>query len=319
MPRNSRNWPKGSRQTNLMAPNLMLAQKNQAGLLFPVFLGILWFQHFFALFPTWWELPTYRYALIAAPLWAFLFIDRFRELWSLDLGNEQRGRPLLLAGALVSLLPLLVIRPLQQVDQFWRLPLWGHTFCVLSASILSLIWAFGWPRCRRLLIINLLVLVLVPLPSALESLISGNLTRMVAQGVATLLPLVGYPIDLMGNAMMVKGQILDVSDGCSGLRSFQASLMLAVFLGECYRMALWRRVILLGVALGVAILGNGARIYYLTTVAYDEGPQAEAEAHDPAGLLTITVVYGAIGLVAWGLSRGRKGRSITITRTRRFS
>lgn len=302
-----------------MATHLTLAQKNQGGFLFPVFLGILWFQLFLALFPTWWDLPTYHYALIAAPLWALLFIDRFHELWALDQQGEPRGNPVLLVGAFVSLLPLLVLRPLQELDQFWRLPLWGHTLCVLSASILSLIWAFGWSRCRRLLTLNLLVLVLVPLPSALESFVSGNLTRLVAQSVAALLPLLGYPIDLMGNAMVVKGQILDVSDGCGGLRSFQASLMLAFFLGECYRLQPWTRLILLGVALGLAILGNGARIYYLTTVAYDEGPQAEAEAHDPAGLLTITVVYGAIGLVAWGLSRGRKGRSITITRTTRFS
>lgn len=297
-----------------MTLSLNPAQKNQGRPLLPLFLLLLWAQLFLALFPTWWEIPTYRYALIAAPLWVLLVIDRFRELWALDRGNGRRGNPCLLLGSILALIPLLLIRPLQQVDQFWRLPLWIHTLCVLWASISALSWAFGWSRCRRLVTLNLLALILVPLPSALESQISGSLTQLVAQSVAVLLPLLGYPIELMGNAMVVKGQILDVSEGCSGLRSFQASVMLGIFLGECYRLSLCRRLILLGMALGSAILGNGSRIYYLTTVAYEEGLEAEAEAHDSAGLITITATYAAIGVIAWAFSRNRRRERIRVSR-----
>lgn len=318
MPRKKKNSQRSSNPTDPMAAALTLAKMNQGRLLLPLFLALLWAQLFVALFPTWWEIPTYRYALIAAPLWCLLVIDRFYELWSVESGSERRGSPFLLIGALVSLLPLLLLRPLQQVDQFWRLPLWGHTLSVLWASVFSLIWAFGWPHCRRLVLLNLLALVLIPFPSALESQISGNLTLLVAQGVAALLPLVGYPIDLMGNAMVVKGHILDVSEGCSGLRSFQASLMLGVFLGECYRISPWRRLILLGMAIGLAIMGNGARIFYLATIAYREGPEAEERVHDPAGLMAVTMVYAAIGVTAWALSRGEKCGRVSVTRKKKL-
>jgi exosortase/archaeosortase family protein len=144
-------------------------------------------------------------------------------------------------------------------------------------------------------------------------MIAGRLTTWVSEGVAALLPLLGYPVDLVGSAMMVKGHILDVSEGCSGLRSFQTSLMLGVFLGEFYRLASGRRLVLVGIALGLAILGNGARIFYLTRVAYREGPEAEAKVHDPAGLIAIVVVYAAIGWVGWWLSREKTGARVRVT------
>jgi exosortase len=157
-------------------------------------------------------------------------------------------------------------------------------------------------------------MILVPLPSIVEAMIAGKLTTLVSQGVAAILPMVGYPVDMTGNAMVVNGHVLDVAEGCSGLRSFQASLMLGIFLGEFYRLSGWQRLILAGVSVGLAFLGNGVRIYYLSTVAYREGPEAESKVHDTAGITAVTVVYALIGLTGWWLSREKVAGKVVITR-----
>jgi exosortase len=278
--------------------------ETKGGWSLPLFLAVLWGQLFFALSPTWLEIPSYQYALVAAPLLSLLLFQAWKEaITTKDLPPPSSRNPVLAAGLFLIVIPLLVLRPLQQVDQFWRLPLWLHALAVLSTTFLTLGWAMGWRRSRHLLRLSLFLVLLVPLPSALESMITGNLTRLVSGSVGGLLPWMGYPIDRLGNAMLVKGTILDVAEGCSGLRSFQAAFMAGVILGEFYQHTLIRRILLLATAIGLAMLGNGARIYYLTTVAYNQGPEAEARVHGTAGMIVTTLIFTFIGLVAWWLSR----------------
>lgn len=273
-----------------------------------IFLLFLWVQFFLALMPTWLAFPSYNYAWVALPLWCFLVFQRWTEIevpWNFQTGG--RVRSMFPFAVLLLSLPLFIIRPLEQVDQFWRLPIWLHAALVFSVTGLILVRGFGLKASKGLLQLSALALVLVPMPSVLEGAIAGNLTRIVTERVADLLPLTGYPIDQLGNAMLVKGAVLDVAEGCSGLRSFQASLMLGLFLGEFYRLPLVRRVILLGMALLLAMLGNGSRIYYLTTIAYRDGMEAEARVHGTAGALVVTFIYGGIGLLAWWFSTWKVG------------
>jgi exosortase len=279
--------------------------ETKGGWSLPLFLALLWGQLFFALSPTWLEIPSYQYALVAAPLLSLLLFQAWKEAITVkDPPSSSSKNPILAVVLFLIVTPLIVLRPLQQVDQFWRLPLWLHAFLVLSATFLTIVWALGWRRSRNFLRLSLFVVLLVPLPSALEAVITGNLTRLVSGGVGGLLPWMGYPIDRLGNAMLVKGTILDVAEGCSGLRSFQAAFMAGVILGEFYQHTLIRRILLLLTAIGLAMMGNGVRIYYLTTVAYNQGPEAEARVHGTAGMIVTTLIFTFIGLVAWWLSRG---------------
>ena len=196
------------------------------------------------------------------------------------------------------------------VDHFWRLPLWIHFLAVLVISFATLTLTLGWARTRTIFPAFLFAFVLVPLPSALEGLLVGNLTRAVSMPVGELLPLAGYPIDRVGNAMMVKGKILGRCRGLQRIAFFSSSFMTGLFLGECYQLVWLRRLLLLGLAIVFAMLGNGARIFYLSTVAYREGMAAEERVHGSAGLISLILIYGLIGLSGWLLSRAPQ----TVTR-----
>ena len=285
------------------ASSQILKSEQREGWELPFFLVVLWGQFFLALFPIWWEMPSYRYGLVAMPLWVFMVIRRWREL------TRTEGPVLInahnlwwLAGVFAAVLAILVVRPLQQVDQFWRLPLWLHAFLVACATIFTLRWAFDWSRTSKFLRLFLFAAVLIPLPSMLEEAIAGRLTALVATSVGELFPLMGYPLDLVGNAVIVHGFVLDIAEGCSGFRSFQASFMVALFLGEFYQYRWFRRVLLLFGGLGLAIVGNGARIYYLSIVAYEQGLEAEEKIHEFSGIVALTFIYGSIGLLAWILT-----------------
>jgi hypothetical protein len=48
-----------------------------------------------------------------------------------------------------------------------------------------------------------------------------------------------------GNVIEVKTGLLGIDEACSGIRSLQATLMVSLFLGELYRAATLRRVVLI--------------------------------------------------------------------------
>ena len=55
------------------------------------------------------------------------------------------------------------------------------------------------------------------------------------------LHLFGIPALQNGNLIEVKTGLLGINEACSGIRSFQATLMVSLFLGELYQMS-WRRI-----------------------------------------------------------------------------
>jgi exosortase/archaeosortase family protein len=111
----------------------------------------------------------------------------------------------------------------------------------------------------------------------------------------------GYPAIISGSAFVVDGKLLDVTEGCSGIRSFQSCIMAALALGELRRFAIPRRLVLLVLALAMAIIANATRIVILTRIAYTEGHAAMAKAHDGVGLWTAFVTYILVGVLAWFL------------------
>lgn len=281
-----------------------------------VLLALIWAQFFWALVPSWLELPIYRYALLGAPLVTYFAFCRWREAALVERVPPSRGLSILLVTLLgLGISSIVLVRPLERVDEFWRLPLWFHGMTVLAATAAGMILLEGWKRARLILPVFLFSLVLIPLPSAVENTFVGSLSGFISSAVGGLLPLAGYPIDRLGNAMLIRGAILDVADGCSGMRSFQASLMTGLLLGEFFRHGFVQRLALVGLAVLLAVIGNGARIFYLATVAFEDGMEAEARVHNTAGMISLLFIYGMIGVVGWALARDwRLARREIITR-----
>jgi exosortase len=148
-------------------------------------------------------------------------------------------------------------------------------------------------------------LVAVPWPTGIEQFFIQGFTRMDAAATVELLGWLGIPAMPHGNVIEVATGVVGIDEACSGIRSFQATLMISLFLGEFYRLNFARR---LGLALGgfaLSLLFNLARMSLLVWVAARKGVAAIASWHDPAGVIILVACFFSL----WGLGVLLKGKT----------
>ena len=90
-----------------------------------------------------------------------------------------------------------------------------------------------------------------------------------------------------------------IDEACSGIRSFQATLMISLFLGELYALSVRRRALCVLAGFGLAFVFNVGRTLLLTEVASAKGIGAIASWHDPAGVTILVACF----LSVWALAR----------------
>ncbi len=208
-----------------------------------------------------------------------------------------RRRWVLAAAAL--LLPwILVLRVLGYADPSWRLPmiLLGMTAAGASHGLLAV--TRGWRVSAGFVWITLLWLSALPWPTVVETRIVHQLTQGVVTAVAELFQMFGKPVEVLGDRLRLHDISVEVTDGCSGVRSFQSFVMATWFFAELQHLRVSRALILLAWACVVAFVVNMARTYALAIIRFDHGPTAFAQAHDALGLLA----FGISGLIFYLLS-----------------
>ena len=263
-----------------------------------LFLSILWLQFCFVLAPSWRGGTYYDYGWFVPPVIAYLAYLRWQDSPTTSVPSS-RTPPWVLAVIVLGVLSLIPMRIVQHVDIFWRLPLWLHAGVLLTITHFTISMMTCWKKSFLLMPATFLILVAVPLFSAIENGLVQTLTRWVLDLTINVLPIMGYPAIIVGSSFIVNGQILDVAEGCSGIRSFQGCAMAALILGELRRFSVVRRLALLGLALTTAIITNSTRIVVLTQLTYNEGYHAMEAAHDSIGAWTAIITYALIGLLAW--------------------
>jgi exosortase len=202
-------------------------------------------------------------------------------------------------------------RLVQEASPEWRVVTWAHA---LEVVLLTLLWvrqAWGTGILKEVAFPICFFLVSVPWLRPVEDAVIQNLTRGNTFLVVLLLDLFGVPAIQHGNVIEVATGVVGVDDACSGIRSLQATLMLGLFFGELYRLAVFTRLGLCLLGFGLSFAFNIARTALLTWVAARQGVEAVARWHDPAG---VTILLGCF-LSLWGAAvwagraraRGKQG------------
>ena len=101
-----------------------------------------------------------------------------------------------------------------------------------------------------------------------------------------------------GNVIELSTGQVGIDDACTGVRSLQATFMVALFFGEFYRMRFWRRALLVVAGGAIAFVCNIGRTFLLCEVAANSGIAAIHRWHDPAGFTILVICLFAL----WGLS-----------------
>ncbi len=227
----------------------------------------------------------YNYGWFVPPAAVWLMVRRWKETPGAVVIPSRGFR-----WALLLLVPwFTALRILGHADPSWRMPMGVSGATAAAVGHLWIAKARGWRVSADYLWITLLFLSALPWPSVIESGIVRNLTQGVVAVVSEIYQLNGKPVEVMGDRLRLHGLTVEVTDGCSGVRSFQSFVMATWFFAELQRLRATRTMILLICACGVAFLINTVRTYALAEIRFVRGEEAFHRAHDLLGLLAFLV------------------------------
>jgi exosortase len=269
--------------------------------------GFLWFTLINNLRVEWTLNPQYSYGWAVPLLCAYLIRQNLsssnadtRNL-KLKIQNSK-----FLYGLFVFLALLYFpTRLLQEANPEWRLTSWALAIEVVGLTLLAIyflsrssIYPFSIFRFSHFVFPICFFLVAVPWPTSFEQTLIQTLTHADAKATTELLGWLGVPALPLGNVIRVATGEVGIDEACSGIRSFQATLMISLFLGEFYRLNLPRRLALVLGGFAMSILFNLARMSILVWIAAKKGIDAIAKWHDPTGLTILIACFCGL----WGLS-----------------
>jgi exosortase len=156
-------------------------------------------------------------------------------------------------------------------------------------------------------------LLAIPLPELVTQALALPLQFKASQLGAALLKARDIPVLLTGNVIRIPGHELFVTEACSGLRSLTALLGLAVLLGGLVLRHPATRLLLVGLAILIAILVNGVRVFLTGFLVFFVDPAlGQGFMHLTEGWLLFIVSFACIGGIAW--LGGRAERWIDVRR-----
>lgn len=280
-------------------------------------IGVLWAQVFAALIPVWRFGQYYDYGWLVPPIAAgFVFRRHGMGLFTPAAAGGwferwPRGAVILAAVCLAAFLAALRIVQLANLD--WRPPMILHALAVAAGGHVLMLAVCGVRASLALFPVTLFAFSAVPYPGRAETEIISTLTNNVIAAATEMFHLNGYPVEQVGERLALEGQMVEVTEGCSGIRSLQSLLMAGLFFGE-FLLLSWRgRLTLVAVAVACAFILNIARAYWLAKTQFFEGAARAEAIHDLAGHLAFAI--SAIVLFATGaLLRRQWGMKTVITR-----
>ena len=238
---------------------------------------------------TWYNEPDYSHGFLVIPIAAAVARRLTRGMSTAELTPSAWG--------LVLLAAILAAR----AAFFERGDFWFETATLLPAVAAVTLACGGWGLLRRAWPAIAFLIFMLPIPPAIDSVLSLPLQRIAATASGSLLRLSGLWVLNEGNVLDLGGEKLEVATACNGLAmlmSLSASVAAIVLLVPMGR---GKRIALLAAALPIALLCNILRIV-ATAVCYQAfgSDTGRHLAHDVAGWLMMPLALMLIGLgLAW--------------------
>ena len=240
--------------------------------------AIMFAQPFVNTVQTWWSNPEAGHALLLAPLAVLL-------AWRKGVHTTAKPAP----GSGLTMLSLAVM--LRYVSALAADPFLARSSMFLALGAL-VIHAWGWRQVLHWWLPVTLLALSVPLPDAVTGSLALPLQLKASSLGASLLSWRGLPVELDGNVIRLPGHDLFVTEACSGLRSLTALLSIGVLLGGLLLRHPASRVVVIVLAIPVAVLVNGVRVFITGfLVAFVDPSLAEGFTHITEGWLLFLVSF----------------------------
>jgi exosortase len=234
----------------------------------------------------WWNMPEAGHGLLLAPVAIWL---AWRSGIRADAApNRVLGVSLLLFAVVIRCAAALA----------------AELFTMRASIVMALagltIYQFGYRQLVHWWLPVVLLSLSIPLPELVTQTIALPLQFRASRMGAALLEMRNVPVRLSGNVIQLPGRQLFVTEACSGLRSLTALLSMAVLMGALILRSPISRVALLLLAIPIAIVINGIRVFLTGFLVYFVGPSlGEGFMHVTEGWLLFLVSMSLLALTAW--------------------
>ena len=265
----------------------------------------LWAYAVYRLGTLWHTNPDYAYGWFVPLLCLALFWERWKQRPTPDLIEASAGPLIVFALLALTILPSCLFL---EIIPYWRFAGWAFASAVIGITFCALYLVGGRSWVHHFAFPLLFFLIAVPWPQRLELPLIEKLSHLNAAASTWAANLLGTPAIRQGVTIQTGGGVAGVDEACSGIRSFQATVMVALFLGELFRYKFLRRIFFLISGALLAFACNVVRTTYLVRVCDLQGEAAIKQAHDPAGFTILGVTLVGLLVLAW-LLRPRKRRS----------
>lgn len=248
--------------------------------------ALLFAQPAYLLVRDWWTLPEAGHGLLLGPVAVWL-------AWKSGIRRDAVGNATL---GIAMLLLAVVIR--------YMAGLAAELFSMRASMVLALggltVYHYGFRQLLRWWLPFLLACLAIPLPELVTQSLALPLQFRASQMGAALLRWREIPVLLTGNVIRIPGHELFVTEACSGLRSLTALLSLAVLMGGLMLKHPAARVLLVALAVPIAIVINGVRVFLTGFLVYFVNPAlGEGFMHVTEGWLLFIVSFSCIATLAW--------------------
>lgn len=232
-----------------------------------------------------WGMESYYNFGWFVPLLAAYFLYRILKEDTFEAARKP-GIPriaLFATGLAAVVLLVAFVRLFSEANPFWRVPLWAHGMLLLGFSYATLVLFGGLLALKRFAFPLFFLLMALPWPYRFESWMVQSLTHWVTDLTVFVVNFIGYPAVATGNTIQVADTQVGVEEACSGIRSLQALVMMALFFGEFLRFGVGRRLLLLAAAVVLSMGFNGFRAVSLTLVTVNGDADSFQFWHDFLG------------------------------------
>jgi len=248
---------------------------------------LLWSVAFYPLYPElvrdWLDHSDNSHAFLVPFIALFFVWKRKGELQSTPIDSSPWGGVILAASLLVYIacyagdaaFPARIAMVSSLFGLIW--------FCLGSGSIRILAFPIGF------------LLFMVPVPYSLMSLVSMPLQLMATRISATLIGYCSIPVYREGNMLNFVQTKLEVAEACSGIRSITALTMLALLFCYLSEDGWWRKVLLVGAAIPIALVANIVRVTGTGILAHFYGDRvARGFLHEFSGLVIFALGFALL-------------------------
>jgi len=247
--------------------------------------AILFFQPFRLLLTDWWTMPEAGHGLLLGPM----------AVWLAWRAGLSEAKPAITTGVILVVLAVLLR---------FAAGLAAERFIMRGSMLIAIVGLIvffrGWKQVANWWLPLLLVCLSIPLPELLTQALALPLQFKASQMGAALLEMRNIPVRLSGNVIRIPGQELFVTEACSGLRSLTALISTAVLMGALAFRHPVTRLVLVALAVPVAIVINGVRVFLTGFLVYFVSPDlGKGFMHLTEGWLLFLVSLICIGAVAW--------------------